>query len=61
MGKSYDCGMIRGISQDPIRIRVKGIDNERDRSGGSHYEGHVVVTKVTGYGAGAHDNKDKEI
>ena len=33
IGKSHDHGIIRGISQDPIGIKVKGIDIEHNQSG----------------------------
>ena len=57
MGESHDHGMIGGISQDPIRIKVKGIDSERDWSGGGHYKEHVVVIKVMGHVVVSHDRQ----
>ena len=61
IGGGHDHGTIGGISQDPIGIKVKGINSECDQSGGGHCERYVVVTKVMGHGVGAHDSKDKEI
>ena len=61
MGEDHDHGMIRGISQDPIGIKVKGIDRECDQSRGVHREGHVVVTKIMGHRMGTHDSENKEI
>ena len=57
MGKGHDCGMIGGISQNPIGIKVKGVNSEHDRSGGSHHEGHVVVMKVMGHVVASHDRR----
>ena len=55
IGKGHNCGTIGGNSQDPIGIKVKGINDKYDRSGGGHHEGHVVVMKITGHMVASHN------
>ena len=57
MSKSRDHGTIGGISQDPIGIKVKGIDDKYNRSGSGYHEGHVVVTKIMGHVVASHNRQ----